>query len=183
MISSRHSLLFSALGPNRPRCLAWPIQRLGSACAHWQNLGVAAQPLLQPGPVEASAGVELTTGRHVLVTSDMLDREALQQGRTQAGKCLVLGCGKVLAFETLELNADRVVVAIGTAAVVRDAGVPGAVFTTDKLPKLAGAPNIEVTGDLNAFDGFVVGVLVPAKPVGKEALHRIAAVVTRGEAD
>ena len=61
--------------------------------------------------------------------------------------------------------------------------MPGAVFTADKLPELACTLNKEVTGDLESFDGFVVGVLFPVKLVGEEALHRIAAVSTGRQAD
>ena len=117
------------------------------------------------------------------MTCYMLDREALQQGRAQARKCLVLRFCKGLTFEPLELNADRVVIAVGAAAIVRDASVPGAVFTTDKLPELSGALNKEMTRDLEAFYSLVVGVLIPVKLVGEKALHGVSAVGTGGKAD
>ena len=84
---------------------------------------------------------------------------------------------KGLALQPFQLNADRVIVAIGAAPVFRPAGMPCPVIAADKLPECAIAPDIEVGRDLQSPDLPKVGVCVPVQLVGEQRLHLVAAVL------
>src|SRR5687767_5778018 len=105
-------------------------------------------------PVEAGPRVQFAAWRDVLVASDVIDRVALRDGRQQALQRFVLPGFEGLAFQALELDADRIVVAVVAAAPARGSGVPGPRITVDELPQLAVAPHIEMRRDLQPANGL-----------------------------
>lgn len=75
------------------------------------------------------------------------------------------------------------VIAVATAQVIRNTRVPRALITTDKLPKFPLALDVKVGRHLHAQNGLEVGVFVPVKLVGKQALDLITAVLSWWQAD
>ena len=71
-----------------------------------------AQYPLQEYPVETISRVGFSSGRHMFVTGNISDRIVLQDGRAKTCQCFILMVFKVAAFDTFELDADRVVVAV-----------------------------------------------------------------------
>ena len=107
----------------------------------------------------------------------------LGQGWHQDCERRVLGRLERVAFQSFELNADRVIIAVVSPAVVRLTCMPGPVIATDKLQNLATAPHIKVAGNLHAFYLAKVGVLRPVELVGEKRLHFVAAIHPRGQTD
>ncbi len=61
--------------------------------------------------------------------------------------------------------------------------MPGTIFGADKLPQFAIAPYIKMGGNLQAFDAFEVGVLVPVQAVGEQLLYFIAPISSWRQTD
>ena len=61
--------------------------------------------------------------------------------------------------------------------------MPGPVVATDELLEIAIAPDVKVARHWRALEAFEVGMLAPVQLVGKQALHMITPIVTRGQAD
>ena len=61
--------------------------------------------------------------------------------------------------------------------------MPGAVMAADELLELAVAANKKVARHFHALDALEVGVLVPVELIGKEALHRVATIVSGWQTD
>ena len=81
---------------------------------------------------------------------DMRDRVVVLQLLAQTGQGLVLGIFENLAFQSFKFNADRIVVAIALAFVLRGPCMPCAVVAADKLPETAVSADKEVGRDLQA---------------------------------
>src|SRR5689334_13511143 len=91
------------------------------------------QAVPQKAPIEAGTGVALASWRHVLVTRGAFDRIARSQVCNDRRKHVVLRRFEGLSFETLEFDADRVVVATRLAAPHRRTGMPGARVARNEL--------------------------------------------------
>jgi hypothetical protein len=74
----------------------------------------------------------------------MCDGVLLTQGKAQLRKTVVLRRFKCFTFQALQLNANGVVIAIGSAAILRHASVPSPIVAADKLPNTSGAFNEKV---------------------------------------
>ena len=61
--------------------------------------------------------------------------------------------------------------------------MPGTVVATDELLEIAIAPDVKVARHWRALEALEVGMLAPVQLVGKQALHMITPIVTRGQAD
>ena len=115
----------------------------------------------------------------MFVTRQCVYAVALQDGGAEADQRLILLIFKHAVFDSFELNADRVVIAVALPPVARHSRVPGPVIGADKLEKLTRATDVEVRGHGHALDTFKVGVLVPVELIGKQAKHLIAPVLAR----
>lgn len=119
----------------------------------------------------------------MLVTGDVGNRIQVCNAMAQTGQTGVL-CGfKLCTLESFQFDTDRVVVAIGAAAVGRCTGMPGSVIAADKLPQGAIAPNVEVRRHLQPPDLPKVRVGVPVQLIGEQGLDLVAAVLTGRQAD
>jgi hypothetical protein len=90
---------------------------------------------------------------------------------------------KGVAFQSLEFNANRVVVAVLLAPISRLASMPCSVVATDKLPNFASPLNEKVRRNFKASNALKVGVCVPIELVGEQLLDLTTAIHTRGQAD
>ena len=93
------------------------------------------QHFLQACPLKAGPWIQFSTGGNVLMPCHMCDGVVLTEVVTQLGQTLVLGIFKGVALQPLQLDADRIVVAMAFASVLRDSSMPGTVVAADKLPK------------------------------------------------
>lgn len=107
----------------------------------------------------------------------------LRDGGAQACQRVILTVFKDRTLDPLELDADRVVIAVAAAKVIGNTRVPRALIAADKLPKFPLALNVKVRRHLHAQDGLKVGVFVPVKLIGKQALDLIAAILAWRQAD
>ncbi len=119
----------------------------------------------------------------MLMSGDMRHRVGLKKRCAQAGKCFVLRRFKSASFQSFELNANGVVIALVSSPVSGVAGMPGAVVTADKLPKCASAADEKVRRNLKSLDALEVGMRVPVELVGEQALHIAVAEFPRRQAD
>ena len=113
----------------------------------------------------------------------MGDGVALPDVGAQSGQHLVLHRLKHLTFEPLQLDTNRVVVALRSPPVTRLACVPGALVAVHKLPEGAIPFYEEVRRHLQSPDALKVRVRVPVQGVGEQFLYRPAAVAPRRKAD
>jgi hypothetical protein len=90
---------------------------------------------------------------------------------------------KHLTFKALELNANRIVVAVVPASVGGCASMPRSVVAADKLPNCASALNEKVRRNFKAPNALKVGVCVPIELVGEQLLDLTTAIHTRWQAD
>ena len=80
----------------------------------------------------------------VLMAGDVRNRVVPVQVQAQPMQLLVLSILEDIALQSFELDADRVVIALGASPVLGLAGMPCPVVGTDKLPQAAVTPDIEV---------------------------------------
>ena len=85
---------------------------------------------------------------HVLMTCYVGDRVMVMQILAKAGQLHILGLSKHIAFQALQLDADRVVVALGAPAVFGLSGMPSPVLCADKLDQSAITSNEKMSRDL-----------------------------------
>lgn len=142
-----------------------------------------SRQFFQACPVKARSGVLFSAWCNVFVSSHMRNGIDESQVLTKSCQTLVLGIFEEVAFESFELYADRVIIAVGSPSVLGLPCVPGAVIAADKLPKGAISANVKVRGDFQPPYGLKVGVRIPIELVGEQALHTVAAILTRWEAD
>lgn len=114
---------------------------------------------------------------------NMRDRVALDQCWAQRCERVVLRRLKAVTLKAFEFDANRVVVAIAAAPIVRCSSMPGPVVTADKLPEVPVALDVEVCGHLQPLDLLEVSVLVPVQLIGKQQLHLVATIHARGQAN
>ncbi len=148
-----------------------------------KNLMRQIRQFFQARPVKARTGVLFPARCNVFVSRYVCNGIDEPQVLTKSGQAPVLGIFKAVAFESFELNADRVVIAARSPSVLRLPCVPGAVIATDKLPKGAISANVKVRGDFQPPYALKVGVCIPIELVGEQSLHSIAAILTWWEAD
>jgi hypothetical protein len=98
---------------------------------------------------------------------NMGNGEMLEQGRTQTFQCFILAGFKAIPLQAFQLDANGEIIAVAAPQVVGGASVPGPVIATDKLLKLALAPNVKMRGDLYTFNTFEVGVGIPIQLIGE----------------
>src|SRR6476661_6088425 len=115
----------------------------GAASGGRKSRGRPAEAALQQRPVEARSGVGLAPGRDMLMARNPGDRIAPRQRLEQRQQRVVLRRLERAAFEALQLDADRVVVAVGAALPLRGAGMPGALIAGDELQQFAVATDDE----------------------------------------
>lgn len=115
--------------------------------------------------------------------SDVPNGVALGQGVAKLGEAVVLCIFKKLAIQAFQLNANAVVIAVGTASVSRSACVPSALVATDKLPEFARSLNEKMRRHLQATNALKVGVSFPIELVGEELLNSLPAVFAGRQAD
>ena len=132
----------------------------------------------KPGP-----GSRLRSGATCSCPATTSSRIARRARRQQTRERRVLRGLEGLAFEALELDADRVVVAGFAATPDRTAGVPSACVARHELDDLAVTPHEEVGGDGEAADALIVRMRIEVEPVGEQPLDRIATVLARRQAD
>lgn len=142
-----------------------------------------AQRVLQPGPQKALPRVFFSARCDVLMAGHMLNGVLNGQGGTQAGQGFVLRRFECLTFQSFELDADRVIVALFPSAVARHASMPGAIVTADELQQLPSATNEKMGGNLQTADLLEVGVGIPIQGIGEQGLHLGATILTRWQAD
>ncbi|MCY1377369.1 hypothetical protein D9M69_649380 [compost metagenome] len=111
------------------------------------------------------------------------DRVTHAEAGAQAGQAVVLRAGEGIAFQSFQLDADGVVVAVAAAAPAGTAGVPGACVGIHKLHQLAIAADEKMRRDFHATDLLKVGMGVPVEVVGEELFHFRAAIDTGRQAD
>ena len=141
------------------------------------------QSVLQCGPFEACAGIKFSTRCDVFVARNMRRWVVLQDGGAQACQRVILTVLEGGALDPLKLDAYRIIIAGAATQVIRNTCVPCALITADKLPKFALAPDVKVRRHLHAQDGLEVGVFIPVKLIGKQALDMIATVLPGWQAD
>jgi len=73
---------------------------------------------LQQCPIKSRSRIFFATGRNVFVTGQIRDGVLLFQGLAKLRQTVVLGSFKSFTFQTLQFNANRVVVAVAAPAVV-----------------------------------------------------------------
>ena len=95
----------------------------------------------------------------------------------------VLGVFKVLALKSFKFNPDGVVVAVSTPSVERFACVPCPLVAADELQHRAVSANKKVSRNFDPPDCLKVRVGIPIELVGKQALNRIAAILSGWQAD
>ena len=112
----------------------------------------------------------------MLVTRNVGDRVASDQRLAQCGQGLVLCWLKPSALQAFEFNADGVVVAVVSPAVMGTTGMPRAVVTADELPEFTVPTDVEVRGHLQPSDLLVVRVGIPVQAIGEQFLDRKSVV-------
>jgi hypothetical protein len=134
-------------------------------------------------PAESGSGVYFSAGCDVLVARYKGQRVPTDDTPQKTGQRLVLGVGKSVPLQALHFNADRVIIAVVSAAVGGSACMPCSVIATNELKKAAVATNKEVGRNLQSAEGLKVGVRLPVQLVTKKLPHLGAAVIARGKTD
>src|SRR5262245_12276380 len=138
-----------------------------------------AQRTREPHPIKARTRIVLSRRRDMLVADHRFDGVAPRQRAQQRNQLRILRGLEAIAFETFELDADRVVVAVAAVAPLRRAGVPGTSVTRNELQQLALAADHKVSRHLQAANRFEIRMCAPIEAIGEQALDRVIAVVTR----
>ena len=149
----------------------------------WKAIRRQAQRVLQCGPFEAGSGIKFSTRCDVFMPRNMRRWVVLHEGCAQACQRVILTVFEDCALDPLKLDTYRMVIAVATALITRNTGVPRALITADKLPKFTLALDVKVGRHLHAQNGLEVGVFVPVKLIGKQALDLIATVLSWWQAD
>ena len=94
--------------------------------------------------MEARTWILLSAGCNVFMPRQMCNGVVLPDVPAKFGQAPVLRVFESITLEALEFNADRVVIAIASPAVLRLPRMPGAVIAADKLPQGAVAAYVEM---------------------------------------
>lgn len=113
----------------------------------------------------------------------MGNRVAMLQVLAQAGQLDVLSVFKRVSLQTLEFNANRVIVAVVPPSVAGLSCVPSPVLGADKLPQASIASNIKVGGHFQVPDLPEVRVGIPVQLVGKQGLDLVTSILSGRQAD
>ena len=113
----------------------------------------------------------------------MRNRVVLLQRSTHTDQGVVLRKFEAVALQTLQLNADGIVIAVVAPLKIRLASMPGTVIATHKLPQFAIATDIKVRRHLHTPNRVEIRVRVPIQRICKKLLHFITTVLTRRQAD
>ena len=113
----------------------------------------------------------------------MRDGVVLFQSVAKLRQTFVLGNFKSVTFQALQFNANRVVIAIAAATVMRCARMPSAIVAADKLPYFSLALNEEMRRHFEAADALVVRMGIPIELVGEQLMHRLRTVFARWQTD
>ena len=141
------------------------------------------QQTFEVAPCKTRSGVLFAAWCHVLMSGHMGDRVVLMQILAKASQLQILGWRKHTAFQTLQLNADRVVIALGTSTVLGLPRMPGPVLGADKLDQSAITSDEKMGRHLQAPDLLEIRVGIPVQLVREKGLHLWAAILARRQAD
>ncbi len=100
--------------------------------------------VLKSQPVEPRTGIFFPAWRNVLMSGNVGDGVMAAQCGAQTSEIFVLLVFEGVAFEPLEFNANRMVIAVLLTPISRLASMPSAVVATDKLPNFARPLNEKV---------------------------------------
>lgn len=134
-------------------------------------------------PRKTGPWVLLAAWCHVFMPGHMGDRMVVMQVLAKVGQLHILSLCKHIAFQALQLDADRVVVALGAPAVFRLSGMPGPVLGADKLDQSPITANEKMGRHLQAPDLREIGVSIPVQLVREKGLHLWTTILARGQAD
>ena len=95
-------------------------------------------------PVKARSRISFAARCNVLMAGHMLNRVVPKQVKTEPTELHILGVFEHITLQTFELDADRVVIALGAPSVFGLSGMPGTVIRADKLPKAAVTLDVEM---------------------------------------
>ena len=146
------------------------------------------EQVLEVAQVEGGAGIGFAGGGDVLVGGDVVFVECGEGGKEylgQAREALVLAQGVGVVVAAGQFDADGEVVAVVTALVVRDAGVPGAAVDGDVLADVTVAGDVKMRGDLQVGDAVEIGVFVAVfgQCAEKQGVNVAGGVFVRRQAD
>lgn len=119
----------------------------------------------------------------MLVANDLGHRIASRQSAQQVGERSILRGLEGVAFETLQLDADREVIAVTAPMPTRVAGMPRTILTRNELQQISLTSNQKVRRNLNAANALIVWIRLPIESVGEQALYPVAAIDPGREAD
>ena len=95
-------------------------------------------------PVKDRSRISFAARCNVLMARKMLNRVVPMQVKTEPTELLILGILEHIPLQTFELDADRVVIALGAPSVFGLSGMPGTVIRADKLPQAAITLDVKV---------------------------------------
>src|SRR5215831_5707224 len=137
----------------------------------------------EPCPVEGRSGIGLAAGCDVAVADEIRDWIGALKRPDEPREHRVLGRCIREIVGSLELDADREVVAALAALPRRDSGVPCAIVAPDELHELTVAPDQEMRGDAQIRDRGERRMRVRIEGIGEETRNRVAAECARRQRD
>src|SRR6185436_39142 len=174
-----------------------PERYFGTKCTRaFENLqsGVAPREAARPRsacsecekktrPVEPVAGIGLAPGSEVAVRSDLAQRQRRTQRAHESRELRILRIGERALRRSLQLDADRKVVAALPSAPARDTRVPGAPLHGDELDQLAVPTHQEMRRHAQVLQLAEGRMRSRVEPVGEQFLDRVAAEFPGRQAD
>lgn len=142
-----------------------------------------ADELLQATPIKAGSRIMLAPRRDVLMPNQLRNRVVLRNGLHQLRQGRVLRSSEACAFQSFQLDADGVVVALAAPIPTGCASMPGAIVATHELQHAPVAPHHEMRRNLQAANALEIRVCLKVQRVGKELLDLWPAVFARRQAD
>src|SRR6202171_2368716 len=146
-------MLFSSAGaaqPGKPLIALWGYQ------------------LAIRGPVECRPGISLALRRDIPMARDVPEEIAPAQRSGQERQRPILDFFVWQVIGSLQLDADREVIAVAARPPGRIAGMPGAKRAGNELRERALAADQKMSGDAHIRDGFEIGMRLGVEAVGEQ---------------
>jgi hypothetical protein len=126
-----------------------------------------SQALAKMQPIKSGARVMFSPRRDVFVPGDVSDGVALLECVAQLCQAIVLRRFKSPALQTLQLDTDRVIIAIAATPPSRCAGMPCTLIAVHKLNQFTIPADQKMRRYFDAHYRLIVGVRVPVQLIGE----------------
>ncbi len=139
--------------------------------------------LAESTPIKEWTRIPLATRGDLGMTSDVAYRQAHAQHANQIGKAPILGHAERSAGVTFEFNADRMVIAAGSATITRHSGVPGPLSHRHELEQFALSPDKKMGRDPQPLEAGQRRMSAGIERTQEQPLDRVRSETPGGQTD